>query len=536
MMIPSWIDDGSEIPDPFGHGERAVQWIRKNKHFASALVGRAFQLDHWQERIIRRLYGPRDKNGNMIVRRLILLLPRGNRKTSLCAIIMLLHLIGPERVPGNLIVSAASAREQARELFEEAAKIILHDRRLSKHLDIRDYTSTIHFKKDRSRYIAVSSEGKVLHGKTPRVVIADELHAWEGRAGQVQWEALTSALVKVPNTLMIVATTSGRGQENLAWKTVEHAIKVQKGEIDDPSTLPVIFMAEEGDDWKSEDTWHALNPGMKHGYPDIDGYRDKAKLAIASPGERDSFLQYNLNRWLDHSYSAFVEMSVYDRGAAPLDLGALKGRDCWLGIDPSSTTDLTAVVAAFRDDDGGFTVLPHFFCPGDNLRRRANKDGVPYSLWAEQGLITPTPGDAIDYSAVVEHVRKLADDYDIREIGIDSTARKYAQPIVMPLQEDGFDVVDIPQGWFTQSPALNVLERAIVSGQFRHGGHAVLRWNFSNVSISTDPAGNRKADKGKATDRIDGFYATWMAVARAAAGESNVSQYNRPESNGLFIF
>lgn len=99
MLTPSWVNDGSEIPDPLGYGERAVQWIRRNKHFASALIGRAFQLDEWQERVIRKLYGPRDANGNMIVRRLVLLLPRGNRKTSLCAIIMLLHLIGPERIP-----------------------------------------------------------------------------------------------------------------------------------------------------------------------------------------------------------------------------------------------------------------------------------------------------------------------------------------------------------------------------------------------------------------------------------------------------
>jgi phage terminase large subunit-like protein len=119
-------------------------------------------------------------------------------------------------------------------------------------LAVREYTSSITFRAQRSRYIAVASDGKVQHGKTPNVVIADELHAWEGRAGRVQWEALDSALVKVPDTLMIVATTSGRGQENLAWKTIDYAIKVQKGEIDDPATLPVIFMAEEGDDWRDE--------------------------------------------------------------------------------------------------------------------------------------------------------------------------------------------------------------------------------------------------------------------------------------------
>lgn len=289
MMTPSWIDDPAEIPDPLGYGQRAVDWLRKLKHPKNPAPGHPFQLDPWAEQTIRRIYGPRNENGTRVVRRVVLLLPRGNRKTSLCAAITLLHLIGPEREPGGLIVSAASAHEQAMELFNETALIIDNDRRLSKHLSIREYVSRITYQKARTRYVAVASDGKVQHGKTPNVVIADELHAWEGRAGLRQWEALDSALVKVPGTLMIVASTSGRGQENLAWNTVEYAIKVQKGEIDDPATLPIIFMAEPEDDWTDEDLWFAVNPGLKHGYPDIVGFRDKARKAEHSPFERASF-------------------------------------------------------------------------------------------------------------------------------------------------------------------------------------------------------------------------------------------------------
>ena len=320
MMIPSWIERPEEIEDPFGYGERAVAWLRRLKHPKNPAPGHPFQLDPWQEQIIRRIYGPRDEQARRIVRRVVLLLPRGNRKTSLSAAITLLHLIGPEREPGGLIVSAASAREQAMELFNEAAMIIDHDARLAKHLTVREYISSIMLPVERSRYVAVASDGKVLHGKTPSVVIADELHAWEGRAGLRQWEALDSALVKVPGTLQVVATTAGRGQENLAWKTVDYAIRVQKGEIEDPATLPVIFMAEPEDDWTDEAVWHAVNPGLAHGYPDIAGFRDKARKAQHSPFERDSFMQFNLNRWLDQSSSPFVEMHVYDTGAHAVDL------------------------------------------------------------------------------------------------------------------------------------------------------------------------------------------------------------------------
>jgi phage terminase large subunit-like protein len=518
MMIPSWIEDGSDIPDPFGYGERAVQWLRKLKHPKNPAPGRPFQLDPWQERIIRRIYGPRHPDGSRIVRRVVLLLPRGNRKTSLAAGITLLHQRGPERLPGGLIVSAASAREQAMELFNEVASIVQWDARLRKNMTVRESMGRITYTPERVRYVAVASDGKVQHGKTPNVVIADELHVWEGRAGQKQWEALDSALVKVAGTLMIIASTSGRGQENLAWKAVEYAIKVQKGEIDDPATLPVIFMAEPEDDWQDEALWHAVNPGLKHGYPDIDAFRDKAMKAEHSPFERDGFLQFNLNRWLDQSTSPFVEMATYDQGNLPVDLDDLEAEQapCWLGVDLSKNEDLTVVVAAWRDGAGGYLVHPWFFCPQDSLRARGERHGVDYISWAEDGFIIPTPGNTVDLRAVEAHIRELCATFNVREIDFDPT---YGRSMMADLNEDGLPAAEFRQGWVSMAPAVKELERAILAGTFRHGGHPVLRWNFENVQVETDKAGNRMFHKGKSGNKIDGAVATAMAVARASAGD-----------------
>lgn len=530
MKTPSWLFDGSPIPDPFGYGERAVTWLRRLRHPKNPQRGNPFTLDPWQERIIRRLYGPRHGDGSRVVRRLVLLLPRGNRKTALAAALTLLHLCGPESTPGGLIVSAASAREQSKELYREAALIVQHDRRLAKHLRVKKSTSVIEFAAKGAEYRAVSADGGVQHGKTPAVVIADELHVWKGQAGRDLWEALDSALVKTPNTLMIVATTSGRGQENLAWEVVDYAQRVQDGLIDDPATLPVIFAAEKDDDWRAETVWHAVNPGLRHGYPDLPAFRDRAAKAEHSPGDRDGFLQFNLNVWLDKSTSGFVDMAVYDEGSARIDLASLDGRSCWVGVDMSTTTDLSAVVAAFPDDEGGFTVLPHFFVPADNLRGRADRDGVPYPTWAApdasgRTYITATAGSAIDPRAVESCIRDLASRYRVEQIGFDPA---YSQAVAGPLLDEGFPVVTVRQGWVTQAPALNVLEAAIVSRQLRHDGNPVLRWCFANVAVHTDGAGNRTMHKGKSTDRIDGAVAAWMAVWLAAQGASSRSAYEDP--------
>ena len=521
---PAWIYDDSPIDDPFGHGERAVAFLRLLRHPKSRAPGRAFQLDEWQERIVRRIYGPRHPNGDRIVKTVVLLLPRGNRKTSLSAALALLHTIGPERVPGGEAIFAAGDRTQAGIGFREAANIVREDKRLiaaTTVYDAHNSAKKIVLDRDQTFLEIVSSDGKRQHGRTPGFVLADELHIWPDAN---LWEALTSGLDKSDNSLLVIATTAGRGQENIAWKQIDDARKIARGDVVDPSILPVLFEADRDDDWTDEALWFRVNPGLKHGYPSLDGMRRRAEQAKRSPSERESFKQLKLNVWLDHSAAPFVDMDVYDKGAAPIDLDALAGQPCFVGVDMSTTTDLTAVVAAFRDpdDDDGFIVVPHFFCPGDNVRARAERDNVPYVLWSEQGHLTATPGNVVDYRAVENHIRALAETYDVREINFDPA---YAMPVMAPLGDDGFPVQTMRQGWVTQSPALNVLERAIVSEKFRHGGHPVLRWNFSNVAIATDSAGNRTMHKGKSTDRIDGAAATWMAVSRAAANETTKSIY-----------
>lgn len=517
MLRPEWIDRPELIPDPLGKGELAVKFIKMLKHPKSTLAGYQFQLDPWQEMIIRAIYGPRDDQGKRIVRRVVMVVPRGNRKTSLAAAITILHLIGPERQAGQLIVSAASAHDQAREMFEEICLIVQNDKRLRDRLDVRDYKSRVAHKESGSRYIAVAADGDALHGMTPNLVLKDELHAWSGTKGQKQYDALDSALVKVPNTLDMILTTSGRGQENLAWRAVEYAMRVQKGQLTDPATLPVLFMAEAGDDWKDPDLWAAVNPGMKHGYPDRQAFYDKAAKAENLPSDRDQFLQLNLNQWLDASTSPFVEMHVYDRGAFDVDLTDLEMEQapCWIGVDLSKNEDLTAVVCAWRVEGGGYAVHPYFFCPEDNLRGRGDRHGVDYISWAEDGHIIPTAGNTVDLRAVDRHIRELCARFNVKEIAFDPT---FGRSMMADLVQDGLPAVEFRQGWVSMGPAVKELERVILSGQLTHGGHPVLRWNFENVQVETDKAGVRMFHKARSGNKIDGAVACAMAVARAAAG------------------
>lgn len=542
---PTWVDDGSPIADPFGYGERAVRFLRNLKHPKSRARGQAFQLDPWVERIVRRVYGPRHeadivengivtaRKGERIVKTVFCMIPRGNRKTSaLGAPLALLHTIGPEKTQNGQVICAASDQKQAKIALNEALSVVNCDRRLSGKVRDLAYQNKIVGTDTNTVLEAISADAKTQHGRTPDFTLMDEIHAWPKRD---LWEALKTGLLKTPGSLNVIITTAGRGQNNIAFEQYDYARRVAIGEIIDPATLPVIFEAPKDCDWQDEDVWRHVNPGLAHGYPDIVGLRQFARESAARPADRESFRQLNLNIWLDHSQTPFVDMETYDQGAEPIDFDALKGRPCWLGVDLSSNRDLTVIVAAWRDDHDGFIVRSWFFCPRDNLSARSDNDRVPYPQWADEGLITPTPGNVVDFRAVEAIIRELCETYEVREIAFDPYL---ARNTMNNLLEDGYPAVEMRQGWITMAPAIAELERAIIGGNFRHGGNPILRWHFDNVAVETDKSGNKSFHKGKSRDRIDGAVACAMAVARAAAGDSGTSIYDdlsaRPE--GLLIF
>ena len=519
---PSWIYDESEIPDPYGHGERAVRFLRSLRHPKSVLPRQQFQLDPWLERVVRRIYGPRDEHGNRIVKTVVLLLPRGNRKTSAAAALALLHTIGPERVPDGEAIFAAADRKQAGIGFKEAVGIIRADKRLvaaTKLYDAHNSAKKITLPKDGCVLEVISGEGGPQHGRTPQFVLADELHIWKGRE---LWEALTTGLDKVDNPLLVVATTAGRGQDTLAWEIVEDARKVARGEVDDPSILPILFEASKDDDWQDEAVWQKVNPGLRHGYPSLDGFRRHARRAERSVGERQSLRQLKLNIWLDASTDPFVDMDVYDKGRASVDLDSLTDESCWLAVDLSSTIDLSVIVACWRTADG-YYVHPFFFCPEDNLDDRESGSGATYREWAEAGLIEATPGSTIDYRRIEARLIELTEQFRVEEIAFDPAMARQVQPNLL---EMGLPVTDMRQIPSLMMPAYLELERAILAGEFQHGGNPVLRHCFSNVVVERNAYGHvSKFTKPKLWLSIDGAQAAAMAVFRCAAGASSRSSY-----------
>ncbi|MFG1332526.1 terminase TerL endonuclease subunit [Xanthobacter autotrophicus] len=516
IIRPSWIDDPSLIPDPYGYGQRAIEWMERRRHLKNPAPGHPFILDDWGKAFIKAVYGPRNPDHSRIIRRVFLGVPRGAHKTSLAAICSLYHLCGPESHPSGQVVCAASTRQQAREAFEEAAMLVQADPKMRKVLRIADHKHAIRFTKTRSRFQVLSSDAGGAHGGTTSFAFVDELHAHKNPH---LWRAIRGGTNKVPGSLLMVATTAGAGSDNICYEQWDYALKVQRGEITDPHFLPAIFALEAEDDWRDESLWHQVNPGLKYGYPDLDSLRAHAREAEHSLSERIGFKQYHLNIWSEHSDAPFVDMETYDKGQSVFNIEELADRPCWLGVDLSSNLDLTAVVVCWRDGADGYIVHPWFFMPADRVDGRKVKGDEhtdTYRKWVDAGFITTTPGNVVDYRAVQAAIFDICDRFNVRQIGIDPW---HAQSTMQVLQDKGLPVVEFRQGAASMVPAISELERAIVGERFTHGGHPVLRWNFQNIRTVRNKNDNIEFHKTKSVDKIDGAVAAAMAVKLAFDSE-----------------
>lgn len=219
-------------------------------------------------------------------------------------------------------------------------------------------------------------------------------------------------------------------------------------------------------------------------------------------------------------------MEKWDACAFPVDEWELLGRECYGGLDLSSSIDITAFVLVFppRDEAEKFVILPYFWIPEENMIQRVRRDHVPYDVWEKQGMLMTTEGNVIHYGFIESYIDSLGKKFHIKEIAFD---RWGAVQMVQNLEGLGFTVVPFGQGFKDMSPPSKELMKLTLEQKLAHGGHPVLRWMMDNIYVRTDPAGNIKPDKEKSTEKIDGAVAAVMALDRAIRnGGSSGSVYD----------
>jgi len=489
-------------------------------HSKGRWAGKPFLLQDWQKHdFLMPLFGWKRADGTRRYRLAYVEVPKKNGKSALMSGVCLFLLVGDGEA-GAEVYSAAADRKQAGIVFDEAAKMVRKSPLLNARLRVIPSTKTILYPDAESKYVVLSRESTVAEGLNIHGLAFDELHAQKSRD---LWDTLRYGGAAREQPLLVSITTAGYDKHSICYEQHQYAKQVLDGVVEDDSFFAYIRAADvEQEDWTSPDVWRKANPSFGVTIDEAT-FASDCKEAQESPTKENAFKRYRLNIWTEQDVR-WLQMDKWDACDGPVDPGELAGRACFGGLDLASTTDIAAFVLLFPEDDG-YLVVPHFWVPADNARQRERKDRVPYETWGREGLVTLTPGNVIDYSAIKQTIQECGELYDIQEIAAD---RWNLEALRQQLCSEGLSesvVVPFGQGYASMSAPTKELERLVLDGKISHGGHPVLRWMASNVTAQQDPAGNIKPAKDKSTEKIDGIVALIMALGRAMVTGETASVY-----------
>lgn len=499
-------------------------------------AGRPFRPGLWQEAIVRLLIGwkhpvevrddehsePRIEQVRLF-RRLLLWVPRKNGKSEFLAALALLFFVF-DGVVGGQGFAFARDEKQAKIVFDKMKAMIAMSPSLGNVA--KSFKKSIWLPRVRALFELLSGKPEGKHGRSPTVIVGDEMHEWETAELASTLRQGTGARLQ---PIELYASTAGTKSNATGWQLWEESVSILDGRIDDPTSLVVIFAIDEDADWSDESTWPIANPSLGIS-PTIQALRIEAAKAVDNPRAEAHFRCYHLNQWID-AVVRWLNLKKWDACAvdrdawklSPEDRG-LVGRKCYLALDVSSTQDITALVALFPPESVGekWIILCRFWVPEETAKRRSRQDRVSYERWLQICALEPTPGDAVDQNFVRKGITDWMSMFDVQSIGFDPwNARK----LVADLQADGVDetlFVEMRQGHQTLGEPTKFFEAMVTGERLDHGGHPVLRWMAGNAAVRFDENLNFVPTKKRSAEKIDGIIAGVMTCGLAMQPDLSV--------------
>jgi len=491
--------------------ERNIEWIHRYCRVPEGrLVGQPVKLRQWQQDELRKIY-----DNEAGTRRAIISFGRKNGKTALAAFLLLLHLCGPEARANSQLYSAAQSRDQAAILFALAAKTVRMSPDLNAVLTIRDTAKQLFCPELGTLYRALSAEASTAYGLSPVFIVHDELGQVRGSRSEL-YEALETATGAQEHPLSIVISTQAPNPTDLLSVLIDDAMGAH-----DPRVVLSLYTAPDDADPFDEATIRLANPAFGD-FQNAEEVLAMAQDAKRMPSREAEYRNLILNQRVE-MFAPFISRAVWQACDGPVAEqfdGPVYG-----ALDLSSVNDLTAKVYVSRVD-GLWHVKPTFWLPNEGLAEKSRADRTPYDQWKRDGFLRTTPGRTVEYEFVAQTLWDDCQNMDVRKIAFDRWNWRHLKPWLLragfeeeQLEGDYAIFEPMGQGFQSMSPALRDLESALLDKRIAHGGHPVLTMCMANAVVTSDPAGNRKLDKAKATGRIDGAQALAMAMSVAGTYE-----------------
>lgn len=493
--------------------------------------GELVVLREWQRDFIRRVYDPSNEHGKRRVRRALLSIARKNAKTALAAMLVLVHLVGPESKYNGEVYSAATDRHQAGHIYKMAMQMVELNDELKTLCKCLHTTKRIICYHNGSFYQSLSADARRQHGFNPHFVIYDELAQALNRD---MWDVLSTSFGAQDEGLLLAISTQSSDAQSIMTELCDDAEAQESGELVDPTFYGKVYTIPDGVDPYDEANWPLANPAIGD-FRDLDDMRSLAEKAKRSPTAEAMFFNLNCNRRVD-GVQRLVNSSDWKACGKEIDEKDLIGFPCFGALDLSARQDLTAFSLVWELPDAKVATKCWFWTPEDELLERSKRDGALYLDWVQAGHLKTIAGRSVNYGVVVRDIAQLRAKFAVKSIvydrwRIDEFRRELE---VAGENADKWGLIEFGQGFKDMSPAIDRLETLVINHDLSHDANPVLTYCLSNVRVLRDPSGNRKFDKRQATRRIDG--AVTMAMAVAAASKSDIVAAKGPsvyETRGI---
>lgn len=512
-------------------------------HTKGTHARKRFLLKQWQRDIVRPIFGQvvwSDEHQCYVRRYRIAYveMARKNGKSQLLAAIVLYLLFADGEYSAE-IFGIAKDRRQASLIFDVAAQMVLLSPILSRAAKVIKSTKRIVYTETNSVYQVIASDAASALGSNPSGVAADEILAWPKPD---MWDALRSGMGSMDRKqpLMVAATTAPGDDETFGAQLHREMQRV----VDDPDRTPHVFawirnLPLDADIW-DERNWHIPNPALGD-FLSLAEMRKMALEAVNDPARELSFRRFQLNQLIGSTIQ-WMPMHLWDACegatfAGPQEtLDAFAGREAWFGLDLAGSQDLTAIAYVFPDGEDACDVAWRFWAPQAALKRLDKETGGAFTRWAQEGWLTVTEGDVIDFRRVEDDIESDARRYTLLGGDVDKFG---AFAVIQELEARGIDNIDAYGNDFIHmSNGMHRLFDMVTQRTFRHHGNPLARYCFDCCEAKiglTDPDQIKpdKKDRNTTSRKIDAVPAAIMAVnAWSTRGSDAYSVY---EKNRLFF-
>lgn len=507
-----------------GKAERAIRFFPAVLRLAEGQhAGEAFELQPWQQFIIGSLFGWCGADGFRRFRNAYIEIGKGNGKSPMAAGIGLLMLVGDGEMRAE-VYAAATTREQAHILFDDAVSMVSQSPHLAKNIDLSGKRKVLNLAHLRtaSFFRPISSEGRSLDGKRVHCALIDELHE---HATDVVVNKMRAGTKGRRQAMIVEITNSGVDRTSVCYQHHNYSERVVRGIAPDDGWFAYVCAHDEGEDpFEDPGCWPKSNPnlGVSIGRKYLE---ETVREAVGMPAKASTARRLNFCQWVG-AENPWIAGTIWQAAEREMSWEELRGRKAFGAIDLSGTRDLTASALVFPPDPDHrkWAAWVHFWTPKDTLVERAKRDQVPYEVWVKGGYITATPGRNVDYGFVAQHLADMQIEVRLERVAFDPYRIKYLEKelddenIVIELvpHGQGFYKAKESQLWMPHS--LELLEGLLNKSQIEIAQNPVLTWNAANAVSETDAKENRILTKRQSKGRIDGLVSLAMAIGLALQG------------------